>query len=420
MNTTTYESATSKPSIFVFAGEQSGDNHAAPIIAELKRLNQDIEIWGVGGPELQKAGAELLYDCRAFAVIGFHQVVRNLAFFRKLIAEMVLLIKQRKPTLLFLVDCGGVNLRIARALRKSMPGLLIYQFISPQVWASRPWRVTTIKDNIDKVLVILPFEERILQNKGVLSKFVGHPLLRHRANIETKDAFCSLVGLNVQKPIIGLFPGSRKQEIEQMLPVFLKAACLLLKTNKDMQFVISVANTLLERAIESGVSKAKASLIRGENLFIVPSFRNHELMSHCDIAWAKSGTTTLEISLFGKPMLVCYKGSLLDYVLVSLFKTTRLIGLPHILAGYELVPELLQGDCNPALIARMTKNIFDKPSVYAKISEKLLELASKLGSRDYVCECVEEIQTSLVEATRLESGIRASGSPCRPFQANLH
>lgn len=403
-----HESGNSNSSIFVFAGDPSADNHAAPIVAELKKTNPDLQVWGVGGPRLQKAGAELLYDCRAFSVVGFQQTVRNLSFFRKLIAEMVFLIKQRKPVLLFLVDCGGINLRIARALHKSMPDLVIYQFIAPQVWASRPWRIKTIKENVTKVLVILPFEKQMLDGERICSKFVGHPLVRQLVSeprIESKEAFCTLLGLDAQKPIVGIFPGSRKQEIAQILPVYLKAASALLDTKGEMQFVISVANELLKPAIESCVTSVDEGLIHGKNLLLLPSSMNHELMSHCDIAWAKSGTTTLEVSLFGTPMLICYKGSMLDYLLVSLFKTTRFVGLPNILAGYELVPELLQGDCNPGLIARLTLHILDHPSVYENISQKLRELVSKLGSRDYVLECVTEIQASLTKC-RMRSTLK--------------
>jgi len=388
----------SKPSIFVFAGDQSGDEHAAPIIQELKEIVGGVEIWGVGGGELQKAGMELLYDCRTFATVGLQGLVRNIHFFRKLIAEMVYLIKCRKPALLFLVDCGGINLRIARAVRKAMPDMPIYQFISPQVWASRPWRITTIKNNVSKLLVIFPFEQQLFQEKGINSKFVGHPLLNRlnrAAGIDTKNSFCKLAGLDPLKTIVGLFPGSRKQEIAYILPVFLKAASALSGKENDMQFVISIANPLLGQAIESCMSKADASLIRGRNVFLVPSSKNHELMSHCDIAWAKCGTTTLEVGLFGKPMLICYRGSRLDHFLVGLLKTTRFVGLPNILAGQEIVPELLQNDCNPGLIARLTLHISNNPSVYGEMSKKLMDLAAKLGSRDYVFECVKEIQESL-------------------------
>lgn len=399
MQIETYSAPASKTSIFVFAGDQSGDEHAAPIIQELKRTNKELEIWGVGGGELQKAGIELLYDCRDFGTVGLQSMVGNIAFYRRLIAEMVFLIGCRKPALLFLVDCGGINLRIARAVRKSLPDMLIYQFISPQVWASRPWRIATIKNNVSKLLVIFPFEQQLFLENGINSKFVGHPLsnrISKATRIDTKYSFCNLAGLDPQKPIVALFPGSRKQEIAYILPEFLKAASILSSKENNMQFVISVANPLLSQSVESCMSKADGSLIRGRNVFFVPSSKNHELMSHCDIAWAKCGTTTLEVGLFGKPMLICYRGALLDYLLVGLLKTTRFVGLPNILAGQEIVPELLQNDCNPGLIARLTLYISNNPCVYEEMSKKLMELAGKLGSSDYVFECVKEIQESLI------------------------
>ncbi|MBS2005200.1 MAG: hypothetical protein JST44_27045, partial [Cyanobacteria bacterium SZAS LIN-5] len=329
---------------------------------------------------------------RDFSVLGVHRVIGKLAFFRKLIAQMVHLIEQRKPSLLFLVDYGAVNLRIAQIVRKSMPELSIYQFISPQIWASRPWRAKTIKENNINMLVILPFEKALLESLGIRTKFVGHPLVRnHGAPRRQKQDFCQSVGLNPAHPIIAIFSGSRKQELEYILPVSLQAICTLLETNKCIQFVISVADSSLEDTVRTCIDKSPASAALDRNLFVVPASQNHELMSHCDMAWAKSGTTTLEVALFGKPMLIYYRGSWLDYLVVSLFKTTKLVGLPNILAGQEIVPELLQQECNPGVIARMTKEILTNYSIYQSMSRKLLNLRAQLGSLDYVSECVREL-----------------------------
>ncbi|MBX3073323.1 lipid-A-disaccharide synthase [Candidatus Obscuribacterales bacterium] len=385
-------------SIFILAGDQSGDNHAAPIVERLKSLNPDLHIWGVGGPRLKAAGMDVLHDYRDFAVFGFQHVIGKLVFFRSLIAQMVSLIRERKPALLLLVDYGAVSLRIARTLRKSLPGLAIYQFISPQIWASRPWRAKTIKESNIRMLVIFPFEEVLCRKIGISSKFVGHPLTKHLAQTanRTKETFRDFVGLNAKNPIVAIFPGSRPQEISYILPPSLEAISFLqTTTHPDIQFVISVAEPSLEVKINKCIEQSGLRANQNKNLFLLPSSENHNLMSHCDMAWAKSGTTTLEVALFGKPMLIYYRGSLLDYLVVSLFKTTKLVGMPNILAGQELVPELLQNDCNPGLIARITRQILDNPAVRQNMSDKLLGLRHQLGSLDYVSECVEELIVSL-------------------------
>ncbi|MBX9695120.1 MAG: lipid-A-disaccharide synthase [Cyanobacteria bacterium] len=388
-------------SIFVLAGDQSGDNHAAPIVERLKSLNPDLHIWGVGGPRLKAAGMDVLHDNRNFAVFGFQHVIGKLAFFRMMIAQMVSLIRDRKPALLLLVDYGAVSLRIARTLRKSLPGLAIYQFISPQIWASRPWRAKTIKENNLRMLVIFPFEETLYRKIGISSKFVGHPLTMPsaRAVNKTKQSFCDLVGLNAKNPIVAIFPGSRKQEISHILPPSLEAISLLQTTHPDIQFVISVADTCLEAKINKCIEQSGVRANLDKNLFLLPSADNNDLMSRCDMAWAKSGTTTLEVALFGKPLLIYYRGALLDYLVVSLFKTTKLVGMPNILAGQELVPELLQNDCNPGLIARITRHILDNPSVSQNMSGKLLSLRDQLGTLDYVSECVKELLASLSQSS---------------------
>jgi len=351
---------------------------------------------------------DVLHDYRNFAVFGFQHVIGKLTFFRKLIAQMVSLIREREPALLLLVDYGAVSLRIARTLRKSLPGLAIYQFISPQIWASRPWRAKTIKDSNLRMLVIFPFEETLFRKIGISSRFVGHPLTMPsaRAANKTKQSFCDFVGLNAKNPIVAIFPGSRKQEISYILPPSLEAISLLqTTTHPDIQFVISVADTSLEAKINTCIEQSGVRANPNKNLFLLPSSDNNDLMSHCDMAWAKSGTTTLAVALFGKPMLIYYRGALLDYLVVSLFKTIKLVGMPNILAGQELVPELLQNDCNSGLIARITRHILDNPSVCQNMSAKLLSLRDQLGSLDYVSECVKELLACLSQPSNPENDV---------------
>ncbi len=382
-------------SIFILVGDQSADKHMAPIIAELRRKRPDLSIWGVGGPEMKSVGMDILHDCRDFAVIGLQHGLKKIPFFKRMKDEMVALIKQRKPQCLFLVDFGSINLRLGATIRKELPNMPIYQFISPQVWASRPWRIKTIKENKAKLLVIFPFEQEYFRSRDIGARFVGHPLIRNLpppAVLKDKENFLLAHGLKKDKKLIAVFPGSRKMEIQHILPPSIEAIELLARHNSDLQFAISASNEVLRAKIEPLIdNNPYVRALLGERLVIVPGTENSALMANCDFAWAKSGTTTLELTLFGKPMLIYYRGTLLDFCIFSVVRTAKLVGLPNILSQRQIVPELLQYDCNPGYIARATTEIMNTPAIYKQMADHLQAVKGGLAELDYVDECVREI-----------------------------
>ncbi len=304
-------------------------------------------------------------------------------------------IEKRKPKAVLLIDYGGFNLVLAQTIRTRYKNLPIYYFISPQVWGSRPWRINTIAKNITKMLVIFPFEKSLYADKNIPVSFVGHPLTK---NMPTKSAlldrhqFAAKYNLKPEEPIIGIFSGSRKSEIKNLFPITLAAAKQLNKERPYVQFAVSQANQALAQEIQKSISDEPSvnKLVK-----LIATEDSYNLMSACDLAWAKSGTTTLELTLFAKPMLIFYRADWLSYLIFLLFKRTQKIGWPNLLAGKELIPELIQLDCSPEKLVQYSKDILDVPGLSKEISQQLQTLKNKLGEGDYAEACASEIAQAL-------------------------
>jgi lipid-A-disaccharide synthase len=283
-------------------------------------------------------------------------------------------------------------------VRKHLKDIPIVYFISPQVWGSRPWRINAIAAAVSKMLVIFPFEEGIYRRKGVNARFVGHPLtLKFKPESErrSKEAFCKEVGLDPDKPIVGIFPGSRKQEIVCHSEVVLSAIDWLRKERPEIQFVISKANQAMSDAFQNELQRLGYVGLLMSCIKTVPSDLNEDLMTHADILWTKSGTTTLEATLIGKPMLIFYRGSWITYLLVMLFKMVRYVGWPNLLNGEGIVPELIMLDCRAEQLVKYTLDWLDVPGLRREISSGLKVLNGHLGVGDFTDNAAEEILTIL-------------------------
>jgi lipid-A-disaccharide synthase len=385
--------------LMIIAGDVSADKHVGLVLARLKQLAPELEIWGgVGGDCMKAAGVDYLYDLREMNAIGLTEVVKHVPKAWKIGKALLNSIRTRKPDALLLVDFGAFNLRIAREIRKEFPNQQIIYFISPQVWASRPWRIKTVAETISKMLVIFPFEEELYKARGIDAKFIGHPLTQqipHEHELMGRDEFAQKFGLDAKKPIVAVLPGSRKQEIRQHLSMCLRAVEELYQERPDTQFVISKASADLDALFGSCHGRERTEKILGKNLVYIDGRDNYNLFNNSDVIWAKSGTTTLEVSFFGKPMLIFYRGSWLSFSAVTIFKTVKNVGLPNILAGRTLVPELLQLDCRPQQLVRYTRDLLDVPGLRKEISEELKSLRRSLGDNDYITACTKEILETL-------------------------
>ncbi|MGD9682826.1 MAG: lipid-A-disaccharide synthase [Candidatus Obscuribacterales bacterium] len=385
----------SSKSIMVVAGEVSSDNHCAPIFEKLQALHPDLKIWGIGGEKMKAAGVELVYENKQLAVLGLAEGLKLLPFLARVRQELLSRIKQENTSMVMLVDYGGFNLRLASDIRSFRRDLPVLYFISPQIWATRPWRIKTIKKNTSKILVIFPFEEPLFRQNGVAARFVGHPLLKNiprTKDLPDREKFCADHGLDAEKPLISVFTGSRRQEIRGHAPVVIQAIKEVLEMKPETQFVVSLTNETLGEILKAEISKAG---LPEKTVAFVGADENYAAIAACDLVWAKSGTTTLEVAMFGKPMLIFYRGSWLSFVFVMLYKQIKNVGLPNILAGKTLVPELLQLDCRAQQLVRYTLDLLDVPGLRKEISQELLDIRDQLGKGNYVDNCIEEIVKTL-------------------------
>lgn len=388
------ESNSAVPSLMVMVGDHSADHHVARVIRRLKETAPELKIWGVGGTEMKEEGVELLYHLEEINAIGIIEVITFLPALFKVFKTIVKQVVERQPTLILMADFGAFNLRVARYIRKRVPNQKIVYFISPQVWGSRPWRIQTVKDNISKMLVIFPFEETLYKRHGVAARFVGHPISEQNFDVGTlksKAEFAESLGLRADATTIAIFPGSRPAEVKNLLPVALQAAELMLETRPELQFVISRTTPALKPLMEKLTAKSSAKKLVGKNIVFAESSHNNDLLKHADLVWAKSGTITLEVMMFGKPMLIFYRGNWLSYMFYMMFKTVKNVGWPNLLAGRTLVPELIQLDCRAQEIVRYSSDFLDVPALRNEVTQGLLSLKNQLGQGNYVENCTQEI-----------------------------
>ncbi len=387
-----------RQSIMVLSGDISGDQHVAKVLSQLMKRLPNLEIWGVGGAELEKLGAELLFRCEDLTVIGILAVAKKLPLVAQMRHRLLAEIEKRRPDCILLVDYGGFNISFAKALRRRYAQLPIVYFISPQVWGSRPWRLKAMASCISKALVIFPFEEEMYRQRGIDAQFVGHPLVDKFAGFDKLRAramFMQKFGFSPNQPLVGIFPGSRAAEVRDFLPVLIQALVWLHRERPGVQFAISMTNPVIGELITDGLTRANAIALESKTLKVISSEDNAGLMAASDVLWTKSGTTTLEAAMLNKPMLVFYRGDWVSFLIFLLFKRVKYISLPNLLAGHMLVPELIQLDCRAELLVRYTRDWLDVPAARADIIEQLRTIKAHLTKGDFAGNAAAELEKIL-------------------------
>jgi lipid-A-disaccharide synthase len=354
----------------IVAGEASGDIYGADLVSEAMKLVPDIHFFGIGGERMREAGVDTLVDSCDMAVVGLVEVIKHFDVISSAFRKLKRILLTNPPDLLILIDYPGFNLRLAKVAKKI--GVKVLYYISPQIWAWRQGRVKKIARLVDQMAVILAFEAPFYEKAGVPVTFVGHPMLDLVNVLLDRSAAAISFNLDPGRKIVGLFPGSRHNEIEKLLPVIIAAAVNLKKRFPDIQFILPLASTLQYDDIVPLLSSAGLEVITTRD-------RIHDMIRACDAVISVSGTVTLEIALVGTPMVIIYKLSPLTYQLAKRLVKVDNIGLCNIVAGETVVQELIQDEANPAAIASEVEKLLTDHSYHASIVHKLGKVRSKLG-----------------------------------------
>lgn len=365
-----------KLNVLVVAGEASGDEHGAEVVKALKHKSNSISFFGMGGKNLRNAGVEIVADSEKVAgVMGFIEVFGKLKELLAARKELIKEIKARKPDVAILIDFPDFNFSLFKTLAAEKVKVVYY--ISPQVWAWRKGRIKTIKKYVDRVLSIIPFEEKFYRKEGVEANFVGHPFA-DRPELElTREQLLESLGFASNAPLLALLPGSRKAEIELLLPTMLAAAELVAKKIPNIQFGIPVAQSLDFDWVEARLEGRKnIKLLHGKAT---------ELLNCASAAVVASGTVTLDAALAGVPFVIIYKlKPLTHYLAKKLVRGIKYFGMPNLIAGREIVRELLQEQAEPEQIANeLVKLLTDKKYV-DQIVHGLKEVKAQLSKNSNI------------------------------------
>lgn len=373
--------------VMIIAGEASGDMHAAKLVREVLEKNSDIHFYGIGGDKMVEAGVDALVDSAELAVVGLFEVLAHWNTISSALKKMQHLLRTNPPDLLVLTDYPDFNLRLAKTAKEC--GVKVLFYISPQVWAWREKRVFKIKKLVDMMAVVFPFEETFYKKYNVPVRFVGHPLVDEIHVSNNQEALRNEFFLDNDKPVIGLFPGSRHSEIKRLLPIIVESAQQISEKKPNAQFIIPVASTLKEEDILNHFEGVELDMR-------IISNRSHDVMEACDAVITVSGTVTLELALLKKPMVVINKISKLSYFFVSRMLKIQHIALCNIVAGKRVVPELIQDDATTTNISNTLLDLIDNDntrneimSQFSTIEDKLTNKETKTELSDLLIEMVE-------------------------------
>jgi len=379
--------------VMILAGEASGDAHAAEFVKELLALRPDLQISGMGGKAMKRAGVNLFFDSSIIAVVGLFEVLRHWGDIKRAMAIVRERMQQTRPQLLVLVDYPEFNLKMARHA-KSL-GIPVLFYISPQIWAWRPRRIHKIGRLIDHMAVIFRFEKQYYEKAGIPVSFVGHPLVGKVTSGVDPAALRARLGIAAGARVIGLFPGSRHSEISRLLPLMFATAERMLAQDSGLRFLLPVASTLDHAEISQRVRSSGVDIC-------VTSDNVYDAIASCDAIVTCSGTVTLEIALFGVPMCIVYKMAPLSYLILRRLVTIPHIGLVNIVAQREVVKELLQGNANPRAVAEELRRLLDDAEYRATIGEGLETVRRNLGSGNGARN-MAELVLSLLPAANTDS-----------------
>jgi lipid-A-disaccharide synthase len=339
------------PSVLVVAGEASGDGHGADVVRELKLRRPDASFFGMGGPKLAAAGVELVHGSHEISVMGITEVIPKIPRILEVLGDLEKAAKERRPAVALLIDVPDFNLRLAQRLKAL--GIPIVYFVAPMVWAWREGRTKRIGKLVDELCCILPFEEAFLRERGVNATYVGNPVLDQVPALAEPAVFRRALGLDEERPVLAVLPGSRRSEIARLGSLMREVAKQLAATKPGLQVVIPVAPGLPRALVQRAFEGIEVTLIDG---------RAPEGVGACDVALIASGTATLEAGLMRRPFVTIYRVSALTYAVGRALVQIPFFSLVNLLAKRPVVPELLQGEVTVPRVVHELEQLWKGPA----------------------------------------------------------
>ncbi|MDP3921548.1 MAG: lipid-A-disaccharide synthase [Candidatus Omnitrophota bacterium] len=372
--------------VFIIACEPSGDRHAAELLHSLKRSVPDLDSYGLGGPQMERAGTRLIHDMTLISALGFGDVLRQYFKYRRIFNRALRAFKEYKPDVVVLIDSPAFNLRFAKKILQHVP---VVYYVSPQLWAWGKRRIHTVRKTVTKMLAILPFEKAFYDEAGVDCAFVGHPLLDEIRISDSRDALRSKFDMGKDKTAIGLLPGSRKREVTRILPIMLESAKYLSARLPNALFFITPSANVDSAIYDSILAKYPEVKVRKclED--------RHDLVHALDFALVTSGTATLETALLGTPFFLLYKTSWSTYMLGKSLIRVPFLGLVNLLASKKVVPEFIQDDACPRTIAHEAEVLLKNRSLYQSMKDEFTRVRHILGDQGASDRAAREIMKFL-------------------------
>ena len=372
--------------VLIVAGEASADHHGAALVRELKKMRPDVQTFGVGGKHMRDEGFECIADAEDMAVAGLTEVLWALPRLLGIASKMVRAAELRAPDVAVLIDHPDFNLRLAKKLKAL--GVRVVYFISPQVWAWRQKRVEVIRERVDEMLVIFPFEEEFYARHGVRVRFVGHPFVESLPENPDRDRARAELKLGHASAFVALLPGSRNKEVSRHLPIMLDAMRLVHERLPGTRALIPVASTIKRADVEDAVRLAgvDAEIIDGHAT---------EVLSAADTAVVCSGTATLQAALLSRPMVVVYRASWLTYQILKRMIKVAHIAMVNLIAGRSLVPELIQDAFTPQNVAQHVEAMLEDKVARQALEGELQRIRERLGTGAPARRVAEVVATYL-------------------------
>ncbi len=350
---------------YIIAGERSGDLHGGNLVKSLHKYDQRAMFRGFGGEEMQRAGVTLSVHYRELAFMGFISLATSLIKIFKFISFCKKDILEYKPDAIILIDYGGFNLKIAKFAKSK--GLTVFYYIPPKVWAwyrSRAWK---LKENVDRMFVILPFEKEFFKNYDFDVDYVGNPVLDAIRSFQPNPDFSARHGVDNNRRLVALLPGSRKIELKLIVPLMAEIA----DANKDIQFIVAAVSNLPGELYSSLKARTNVSFVEGET---------YDLLNNADAAIVTSGTATLETALFKVPQVVVYKTSGLEYAIASSLVKVQFISLVNLIAGKEVIRELIQNKATKEIVNAELSKLLDDQQYYSNVKSEYENLYHQLDT----------------------------------------